>query len=131
MKTAKELRVSMNKRMELRTRVYLKFNKRCAYCGRELTMKQLQIDHQTPTGTYDKGGFFTEEQWTTKVNEFENLFPACRSCNHYKRNDNLTEFRHKMKTLHERIEKHYINKVGINYGIITMKPFNGKFYFEL
>ena len=35
-----------------------------------------------------------------------------------------------MMTLHERIENDYISKVAKDYGIITIRPFSGKFYFE-
>jgi hypothetical protein len=35
-----------------------------------------------------------------------------------------------MNSLHERIEKIYIVKVAMDFGLLTLKPFDGKFYFE-
>ena len=35
-----------------------------------------------------------------------------------------------MGTLHERIRNDYIVNVGLDYGIVELKPFDGKFYFE-
>ena len=35
-----------------------------------------------------------------------------------------------MVTIHKRIAENYICKVGLDYGIIIIKPFSGKFYFE-
>ena len=115
----------MNKRQELRQKVWLKYNKHCAYCGREIEYRDMQIDHLAPIAyapfPYDKN---------SKVYSFDNLMPSCRRCNHYKRALNLERFRRLMKTLHERISNQYISKVAIDYGIIKIKPFHGFFYFE-
>lgn len=35
-----------------------------------------------------------------------------------------------MKTLHKRIQDIYINKIGVDYGIIAIKEWDGLFYFE-
>lgn len=35
-----------------------------------------------------------------------------------------------MMTLHERISKPFIARFGLDYGVIEIKPFDGKFYFE-
>lgn len=107
----------MNKRERLRQRVWLKYNKRCAYCGKVLEYKDMQVDHKRPQRYY-------------RDDSFGNLTPSCRRCNHYKRARNLEQFRLLIKTLHKRIQELYISKVAIDYGIITVKPFDGKFYFE-
>lgn len=103
---------------EMRKKVHEKFGGHCAYCGREINLKDMQVDH---VKSIRQGG----------TDDFENLFPSCRSCNHYKRSMDLEGFRAYMKTLHERISKNYIVKVGINFGIVDIKPFDGTFYFEL
>lgn len=64
------------------------------------------------------------------TDDYDNLFPSCRSCNHYKRSMDLEGFREYLKTLHERIAKNYIVKVGMRYGMVSIKPFEGTFYFE-
>ena len=103
---------------KVRLIIYQKYNCHCGYCGRFIEYKDMQIDHIKPV--QHKGS-----------NELENLMPSCRGCNHYKRDYTLEGFRKLMKTLHQRIEAHYINKVALNFGVITeIKPFDGKFYFE-
>ncbi len=70
-----------------------------------------------------------EQQWGLH-NHIDNLMPTCRRCNHYKRASTVEEFRKDMKTLHERLLKIYIVNVGLNFGMLEIKPFDGKFYFE-
>ena len=112
---------------ELRLKVYNKCGGRCSYCGKEITLKQMQVDHMTPQ--YKKADPL-HFGVTIDIDCFENLWPACRRCNHYKRASDLELFRKNMLTLHERIEKHYINKVGFDFGMLQVKPFSGTFYFE-
>lgn len=102
---------------EMRRKVYAKFGGHCAYCGNEITLKEMQVDH---VKSIRKGG----------TDDYDNLFPSCRSCNHYKRSMDLEGFREYLKTLHERIAKNYIVKVGMRYGMVSIKPFEGTFYFE-
>jgi 5-methylcytosine-specific restriction endonuclease McrA len=111
----------MNKRQIERERIGRKFDWHCAYCGTEINMKSMQVDHQMPK-SYSNNLFGIER--------LNNLYPSCRRCNHYKREDELEQFRQKMKTLHERIMNIYIVKVAINFGIVKIIPFDGKFYFE-
>ena len=100
-----------------RQKVYEKFNGHCAYCGKVITVKEMQVDHIVSKRRYG-------------TDDFENLYPACRQCNHYKRAEPLAIFRRMIKTLHGRIHKIYICKVAEDYGIIDVKEWDGKFYFE-
>jgi 5-methylcytosine-specific restriction endonuclease McrA len=111
-----------------REEVYNRYEGHCGYCGKDITLKEMQIDHIIPKWKLQDPIYFntTAEQ----VECFENYMSSCRRCNHYKRGDTLEQFRTKMKTLHERIEKEYINKVGIDFKIIQLTPFDGIFYFE-
>ena len=105
--------------------IYDKYNQHCGYCGNEINdIKDMQIDHITPIWKFENKYVHGD------MNDLSNLMPTCRRCNHYKRGDDLEEFRQKIKTLHERAASHYIGKVAIDYGIIKLKPFNGIFYFE-
>lgn len=101
-----------------RQRVYDKYGGRCAYCGKDIEIKDMQVDHIRPKRLGGK-------------DDPENLNPSCRRCNHYKRADSLQAFRGLMLTLHERIRGQYISKVAEDYGIIAVKPWDGKFYFEI
>jgi len=104
-----------------RQAVYQKYDGHCAYCGKEIEYKEMQVDHLHPKARWYGAG---------DVDSFENLLPSCRRCNHYKRVYILEEFRRMMFTLHERVSAQYITKVAIDYGIVEIKPFDGLFYFE-
>ena len=105
----------MNK--QLREKAWIKYNKHCSYCGKEIEYKDMQVDHIEP-------------QHTGGTDAIENLNPSCRMCNHYKRGMALEHYRETLLTLHERLKKPYINRVGLDYRIVTIEPFDGVFYFE-
>ena len=113
-----------------RQAVYDRLNGHCGYCGKPITMKQMQIDHMMPqscrTLTADK----VNGEWVFTTHELTNLMSSCRQCNHYKRDLTVEGFRHIMKSLHERLRAIYILKVGENFGMLEVKPFDGVFYFE-
>lgn len=108
-----------------RQSVYLKCDRRCGYCGNIIfDIKKMQVDHITPKWMFEDG--FVKGDMNTE----SNLMPTCRTCNHYKRGDNLEQFRAKMMTLHERVCGHYIGKVALEYDIVILNRFKGIFYFE-
>jgi hypothetical protein len=102
-----------------RKKIHEKYNKHCAYCGKTIKYEEMQVDHIIPKKL---GG----------NDNFENLNPSCRRCNHYKRALSIEKFRTVwLGKLHERLENIYIVKVALDYGIIPeIKPFDGRFYFE-
>lgn len=113
----------MGIKKDIRLKVWNKYNKRCAYCGEELEYKQMQVDHIVSKLQY-------EIQGGEGLNDFDNLNPSCRGCNFYKSANDLELFRKQLSTLHERIMKTFISRLGSKYKIIDIKPFDGKFYFE-
>lgn len=78
------------------------------------------------------------------VNHIDNLLPALRIVNHYKRALDLEGFRRYMRGFHKRLARHKLDKggwaakkqarymweVADAFGITPEKPFGGKFYFE-
>ena len=103
--------------MIIRENIHQKYKGHCAYCGKIIDIKEMQINHILAK---KNGG----------TDDFSNLNPSCRRCNHYKRGLNLEDFRKFIKTLHERLESDHITKGAMDYGIANIKPFDGKFYFE-
>jgi 5-methylcytosine-specific restriction endonuclease McrA len=107
----------------MRQQVYEKYGGHCAYCGRQIEYKEMQVDHIEPQRlfwAYEKG----------YADRIENLNPSCRRCNHYKRASSLKTFRRLLLTLHERVQAQYICKVAEDYGIIKVEPWDGKFFYE-
>jgi len=108
----------------MRQQVYEKYGGHCAYCGRPIEFKDMQVDHIEPKRNYP--GFVHDEI----ADRIDNLNPSCRRCNHYKRASSLKTFRRLLLTLHERVQAQYICKVAEDYGIIKVEPWDGKFFYE-
>lgn len=64
-----------------RESVYAKFSGHCAYCGREIAMKEMQVDHIVSHMSH--GGDDSEE----------NYYPACSVCNRVKSSSTIEGFR--------------------------------------
>ncbi len=105
----------MNKQIKLD--VYNMYDGHCAYCGKNIDFKDMQVDHIKPKRM---GG----------MDDIKNFNPACRQCNHYKRAGSLVYFRSLLITLHNRVRDIYICKVAEDYRIIKVEPWDGTFYFE-
>ena len=101
-----------------RQKVYEKYDGHCAYCGKAITIKNMQVDHILPKRN---GG----------TDDIDNLNPSCRLCNHYKRAADIEIFRNDLLGgLIKRLMKIYIFRVALDYGMITINGWNKKFYFE-
>lgn len=99
-----------------RIKILQKYGGKCAYCGCNLTMKTMRIDHIYPIR---KGG----------IDNLENYNPACRECNYYKSTIDIKQFKQRISTIIERLRKSFIFKLAIKYNLIEPKPFT-QFYFE-
>ena len=60
---------------------------------------------------------------------FDNLMPCCSDCKWYKGNDDIETFRENLKNMHKQIIS-YNKGIPINYGMIKIWPWHGKFLFE-
>ena len=110
-----------------RVAVHNKYGGRCAYCGREIAIEDMQVDHLVPQI------LFKDKVANGNPNDFSNLMPSCRICNHYKRANTLEYFRECIETIPQKLAKRqYIYKVGIAYGFFSDKRRGPlKFYFEV
>lgn len=107
---------------ETRHKVYMKYHGHCAYCGKEIAYKDMQVDHLIPLNGYREQG----------TDDFENLMPSCRRCNHYKRANSLERFRQNIEEIPSKLMRdNYIFKVGVDYGFFDSENKNVRFYFEL
>ena len=123
----------------IRLVIHNKFNGRCAYCGVEIELKQMQVDHVIPHRE-----FHTHIKNNYKIPEFlshleehecdheDNLFPACRVCNLWKSAMDLEYFRSELERQIKRINETSSNyRIAKKYGLVTENPKPIKFYFEL
>lgn len=135
--------------MKKRERIRIKFNGLCAYTGKPLG-DDWQVDHVTSKVKHIRRVWHTHNNVENalldirKVDSIDNLFPALRIVNHYKRGKDLEGFRRYMADFHKRLSrlpkntniertkkrKEYMYKVAEAFGITPETPFSGKFYFE-
>ena len=111
---------------KVREAVYNKYDRHCAYCGKEIDYKDMQVDHLIP---------YQRERWKKYSEEeiecFENYMPACRRCNHYKRAHSLETFRKMIEEIPAKLYRdNYIYKVGLDYDLVETHERKIKFYFE-
>jgi 5-methylcytosine-specific restriction endonuclease McrA len=94
-----------------------KFNGHCAYCGCIVNLQTMQVDHKLSKRS--GGG-----------NDIDNLFPACRACNHYKRSGDIEYLRNLLLDMYRKLRKIYIFRIAEKYEMINWKEWDGKFYYE-
>lgn len=105
---------------ETRHIVYEKYGGKCAYCGKPIDYKDMQVDH-----------FIAKRGWNESgSDDISNLMPSCRMCNHYKRANPLELFREYIRTIPRKLRQNYIYKVGVAYGNIIENEKEITFYFE-
>ena len=120
----------------LRQQVYDKYQGHCAYCGKEITMKEMQVDHSIAIAKQYYSTRETMEKVRAMIadgtiNDIDNLMPACRACNFYKGVNDIEGFRmHLQQTLSHTCYSSFQTRLAMQYGMITYKPWDGVFYFE-
>ena len=111
---------------KIREAVYQKYGGRCAYCGKEIAYKDMQIDHLVPVQR-ERFGRYTEDQ----IECFENYMPTDRTCNHYKRAHSLETFRRYIEEIPAKLDRdNYIYRIGKKYNLLEEHPRKIEFYFE-
>lgn len=116
---------------EVREKVWLKYEKHCAYCGIEIEYKQMQVDHiEAHWHNY------TEEQCVKYglkkgVCEFDNYNPACVRCNRWKGTMTLETFRNEIQMQLERLKRDSNQyRMAFDYGMINENHKPIVFFFE-
>lgn len=120
---AKRKRITAAQRME----VWQKYNGHCAYCGCEITLEKMQVDHMESIYRHEKDYIAGNAEYLDKI---ENYMPACRMCNFYKMTYTLEQFRQRLQTMTERLEKQFIYRLAKKYGIVREQEKGITFYFE-
>ena len=114
-----------------REQIWLKYNKKCAYCGVEITMKQMQVDHIKPL--YRNDNVTTLEVWGVErgTDDVDNLNPSCARCNKWKSTYSLETFREIVQTSINRLERDTPNfRLARDYGLLKVTSDPVIFFFE-
>jgi 5-methylcytosine-specific restriction endonuclease McrA len=100
-----------------RKQVFEKYDGHCAYCGKEITMKEMQIDHFTP-------------QVYEGTDDIENLMPTCRDCNNYKYCHSIEQFRGYIEDIYDQLATTAKWRVAERFGIFERRKVRITFFFE-
>lgn len=85
-----------------REAIHRMFDGHCAYCGTEITLKDMHADHvmavvRKMEWTKNRDGMntlrTTGEMWNPQYDKLENMLPSCRACNIEKSSSTLEDFR--------------------------------------
>ena len=106
-----------------RQAVYKKYNGRCAYCGKNMTFKRMQVDHLHPQ-------CLKHYQPDLDNNRFENLMPSCAKCNNYKGGMRLELFRSELQKQVSRLRNDARFDRALRFGQIDIEETPIVFYFE-
>lgn len=87
---------------KIRLDILNKFNCSCAYCGTQLNEETLRVDHIIPRSRFNLHiesekhiPYFLKDGPLPGMNDINNLFPACNSCNVKKSYKSIEGFRQK------------------------------------
>lgn len=98
--------------------IYNKCFGHCAYCGKDITYNEMQVDHVI---SLRRGG----------TDDMDNLMPSCRSCNHYKHTLSINEFRKNLEKMPKVLMKNSVTyQIALRYNMIIQNIHDVKFYFE-
>lgn len=101
-----------------RLKVYGKCEGHCAYCGCDITLAQMQVDHKQPIS---RGG----------TDVMGNYLPACRSCNNYKNTMTVEQFRMMAGRWHDALLRDSAAyRMAVRFGRIVPQMGKVEFYFE-
>lgn len=114
-----------------RETVWLKCDKRCGYCGREITIKQMQIDHIVPVFRGWKDEEIERYDLKRGSGELDNLLPSCARCNKWKGTFTIEQFRKEIELQLDRLKRDSPGyRLSLDYGLVEENPKNVVFYFE-
>ena len=106
-----------------RQNVYTKFNGKCAYCGCDIDLKEMQVDHLV--AHMSQGG----------KDSLDNYYPACQVCNRVKSNCSIDGFKRVIRhcgEIHRKRKKPIMadsDKIAIKYGL-TQEDHEITLYYE-
>ncbi len=109
---------------KVREFVFKKYDGHCAYCGCEITLKEMQVDHIDAVYKSELQGKGVDES-------IDNYMPSCRQCNFYKSTFDLETFRQRLTTtMIDNLKNNFNYRLALKYGLIEERIEPVKFYFE-
>ena len=117
---------------ETRIAVWEKYDKHCAYCGKEIEYKKMQIDHIYPVFRNYTNAELERYKRNRGEHNIENFNPSCARCNRWKSTFTLEQFRKEISLQIDRLNRDNNNyRMAIDFGLIQEIYIPVKFYFEI
>ena len=114
-----------------RQEVYDKCNGHCAYCGKDITIKQMQVDHKEPLFRSHTDRTLKSINRERGNNDIDNLLPSCARCNRWKSTYTIEQFRYEIQQQIRRLNDYNNNyRMAKDYGLITETYNPVVFYYE-
>lgn len=121
---------------KIRQVVYNKYHGHCAYCGKEIAYKEMQVDHLVPLQRNYSNELIND--WRSKgynvspkgTDDVSNLMPSCRMCNFRKGMGSLEHFREELRQQAIREMQRFQARQSVDYGLIEHHDHPIVFYFE-
>ena len=109
--------------------IYNKYGGKCAYCGCEISLDNFNIDHVISKCEYESDRHRFPSPF--KIEGFDNLTPACCSCNNFKRAHTLSVFRSEIEQQIRRLRRYHPTfRLAERYGLLSCIDKKIVFYFE-
>ena len=102
---------------DMRAQVYAMYGGHCAYCGKEIDIAEMQVDH-------------VQAVYLGGKDEPANYRPACRQCNFYKSTMSVEGLREQLSLIHGRLEKLLTFRLALAHRLVRITGKPVKFYFE-
>jgi len=114
----------------IRQRILEKYNSKCAYCGCNLTIDTLSIDHIEPKFRHYSDKELLSLNRIRGICSPQNFNPSCKSCNSSKGTFTIEKWRIEIELKHKRLLRDSSSyRLLFRYGLITINN-SVKFYFE-
>jgi len=121
----------------IRPRIYNRFQGRCGYCGVNLKIQEMTIDHIIPKSIFVETitskkdiPYFLKHLTIKDVGHIDNLMCCCRICNAWKGTNTLTQFKKEISKSVDSIKKDITFKIALKYNLLIENPKDIKFFFE-
>jgi 5-methylcytosine-specific restriction endonuclease McrA len=114
-----------------RQEVYNMCDGHCAYCGKDITLKQMQVDHKEPLFRNSTDKELTYYNRERGKNDMVNLLPSCARCNRWKSTYTIEQFRKEISLQIERLNNYNNNyRMAKDYNLIEETNNPVMFYYE-
>lgn len=120
-----------NKVRQVRQLVLAKYGGRCAYCGKMISLKTMQVDHIIPIRRGRTQQQLDKYDIQKGEDDISNYNPACRSCNFRKGTFSVEQFREQLKKQCVSIIKRSFQvRQSMDYDLLEFHDKPIVFYFE-